>query len=246
MRPALKRGIAPLCTLMVATMMSAAPADRTAVEGKRVFNGVIGALGGAEAIGKVTAVRYEVTVTGASPQGEVSVPGEITMTYPDKLVFATRSEKGTVERVLNGNKGIARLPGAVRALPEAAVKEFQEVFYHDFFYIAQHLDRYEIRSLGTTPVGDVEYLTLELRGPGQPFTLLVEPRSQLPFRARYVAEGQGGPVEISEEFSDYRKVDGVIMYFKTERLVGGKLASRFVVGSMAINPTLDERLYALE
>jgi len=217
--------ISAVAVLVAATCAGADLPDKP-VKGREIFEHLVSAMGGAAEVERLQAVRYKVQLTAATPKGDVTLSGEIALTYPDKLAFSTVSEHGAVRRVVNGAKGILRLPTGIQPLPETAVKEFRGVFYRDFFFMAQHRDEYDFQSLGAETVNGVEYLKLQVRGPGEPFVLLIDPKSHLPFRAHYRTAGEGGTVDVVEEFADYRRVEGLTMYFKTERFVAGGRTTR--------------------
>lgn len=218
----------------------------TLAKGKELFAKAIAALGDPAKVMAVRGMRMEGDLLQSTPMGEMTLAAEVVSAYPDKVRFALDTPGGKMNMIVNGAKGILRMPQGSMPLPEAERKNILDNFVREPFYVWQNAGQYQIQALGRLPFAGQEALGLAISGRGVEFRLFLDPQTLLPLGNSYQSVTQEGPATVEERLSDYRDVDGVKIPFKTESWANGKKVSAQTVKTLQLNPEAKEELFKVE
>jgi zinc protease len=204
--------------LLIPAFVGAVPAQTA----DAVVEQYLAAIGGREALGKITSRKSAGTVTIATPQGNISGPIEVLLKVPNKSsvhmtldLSALGGSDMTIEQRFDGTAGYA-----------------MNSMQGDSEITGNQLDNMRNNVLPTPLLhykeggAAVELLPHEKIGDKDAIVLLVTPKTGSPVRIFLDAEThlllrtvtkinspQTGDVEQTSDFSDYRAVDGVKVPF---------------------------------
>jgi hypothetical protein len=148
--------------------------------------------------------------------------------------------------VINGAKGVVKMPQGAMPLPEAEKKNILDNIRRDAAYVWQNLDQYQVQLLGSRKFAGKEAIDLAVSGLGASFHLFLDPQTMLPGGTSYQTVTQEGPATVEEVFSDYREVDGIKMPFKTEAFAKEKKVSAQMVKTLQVNAAVSDDLFKTE
>jgi len=169
-------------------------------------------------------------LTSRASMGTVEVPsmnlsGTVVIheKAPDKILTIIIMAGSAFRQGFDGSVGWAEDPqDGLRELtgPELAEAKRQADFYGP---LDMHKQYTRLVSVGTEKVGDREAYVLEASLPegGQPDKLYFDSQSGLPVRIVSQHRTLKGVLELQEEFSDYRSVDGVMLPFTLSQAGAG-------------------------
>lgn len=215
-------------------------------QGQELFAKAVAAMGDPAKVMAVRGMRMEGDLLQSTPMGEMTLAAEVVTAYPDKVRFALDTPGGRMNMIVNGAKGIIRMPQGSMPLPEAERKNILDNFLREPFYVWQNAGQYKIQALGRLPFAGQEALALAISGRGVEFRLFLDPQTMLPLGNSYSSVTQEGPATVEERLSDYRDVDGVKVPFKTESWANGKKVSAQTVKTLQLNPEAKEELFKVE
>lgn len=214
--------------------------------GQKLFAKAVAAMGDPAKVMAVRGMRMEGDLLQSTPMGEMTLAAEVVTAYPDKVRFALDTPGGRMNMIVNGAKGVIRMPQGSMPLPEAERKNILDNFLREPFYVWQNAGQYQIQALGRLPFAGQEALGLAISGRGVEFRLFLDPQTMLPLGNSYQSLTQEGPATVEEHLSDYRDVDGVKVPFKTESWANGKKVSAQTIKTLQLNPEAKEELFKVE
>lgn len=215
-------------------------------QGKELFAKAVAAMGDAAKVMAVRGMRMDGDLLQSTPMGEMTLAAEVVTAYPDKVRFDLDTPGGRMNMIVNGAKGLIRMPQGSMPLPEAERKNILDNFLREPFYVWQHAGQYQIQALGRLPFAGQEALGLAISGRGVEFRLFLDPQTLLPLGNSYQSVTQEGPATVEERLFDYRDVDGVKIPFRTESWANGKKVSAQTVKTLQLNPEAKEELFKVE
>lgn len=214
--------------------------------GKELFAKAIAAMGDPARIKAVRSVRVTGDLTQSTPMGDMTMAAEIVTVYPDKVRFALDTPGGRMNMVINGAKGVIKMPQGSMPLPEAQRKSIMENVGRDLYFVWQDAESYQFQALGMKKFAGLETHGLLVTAPGVSFHLFLDPQTMLPSGTSYQTVTQEGPATVEERVSDYRDVDGIRMPFQSESYAGDKKASAQTVKKIEINVEIGDDLFQIE
>lgn len=203
--------------ILIAFIGSAALASAQTAD--EIIEKHLAAMGGRDALNKLTSRRTIGTVTISTPNGDVSGPIEIDSKSPNKArayfeldLSSLGAGKLTVERKFDGIRGWtldsmqgeSEITGSQLETMKAAIFPSPLLNYKAIGMTVDVMPR--------QPFGGKSALVLKLTPKtGPPVTLLLDPDTYLPMRSSVVVNVPelGGDIEQASELSDYRTVDGI-------------------------------------
>ncbi|MCU0275944.1 MAG: insulinase family protein [Acidobacteria bacterium] len=218
----------------------------TLAKGGEFFAKAIAAMGEPQKVKAIRSVRLEGDMIQSTPMGEMTMAAEIVSVYPDKVCFILNTPGGKMNMVINGAKGVVKMPQGAMPLPEAEMKNILDNIRRDAAYVWQNRDQYQVQFLGRRPFAGKEAIDLDVSGLGLSFHLFLDPQTMLPTGTSYQTVTREGPTTIEEIFSDYREVEGIKMPFKTESFAKEKKVSSQVVKIMQLNAAVSDDLFKTE
>lgn len=218
----------------------AAPAVSNA-EGKALVAKYVQALGGKQKIDSIRAVEQQISSLRSTPQGDLTLDIDNLVAYPDRIYSQIGTPMGKMTMAISPTGGFMAQGDQTRDLPEAVKEDASKTLKRDLIAVAQHADdpKYVFSAAGTQKVGDVDANVLKINADGADATWYLDPKTNLPLRSDYTAVGQAGPVTRSVEFSDWKPVDGVMLYSNRVITENGKPSSKDTMKQWTINPKVD-------
>jgi predicted Zn-dependent peptidase len=215
-------------------------------KGRELLAKAVAALGDPQKVKAIRAIRQEGDLVQVTPMGEMTMAAEITSVFPDKVCFVLNTPGGKMNMVVNGAKGVIKMPQGAMPLPENERKNILDSLRRDVAYVWQNLDQYQVQLLGSKSFAGRDAIDLAISGLGADFHLFLDPQTSLPGGISYQTVTREGPTTIEEVFSDYRDVDGVKMPFRSESFAKEKKVSAQVARVIQINPAANEDLFKVE
>ena len=210
------------------------------------------AVGGREALAKLTSRTMTGTITIATPQGDLSGPVEIYAQAPNKsrtLVKLDLSAFGagqmTVDQRFDGTAGyvIDTLQGN-RDITGGQLENMRNAAFPS--PLLNYKERgATLELMGKEKVGDRDAYVLILKPKAGPAArTFIDAESYLPLRVVTKLDvPQFGEVEQTAEFSDYRAVDGVKIPFAV-RATSAVQNSTVAISKVEHNTKLDETMFS--
>jgi zinc protease len=260
--PTLRRGSitptigAPSVAYASASAFQSAPNPRNAPNTQNVPNGpnvsndliqrIVAAKGGLQALKSVRTVVVDADMTVNTLRGPTIIPTKTYVVYPDKFrVDATFAGQQTVQ-AYNGGTAWVKDPAGVAAAPPAMRNDFAATVRRDTFplLIAAAEGRLTVSQQAEEGSGGSVLKVLEVSGPGlEPMRLYID-RDYRIVRQTYTTPGPDGrPTRAEEQFSDYRKVNGIDVPFKASVLRDGQKILDRTITSVTFNTAVDPMLF---
>jgi outer membrane lipoprotein-sorting protein len=197
------------------------------------------AMGGIDALRQVRTIVSQLKVTTSLGESEhVSY-----IQFPDRSRVDAHTAQGTMISGFDGTTAWARDPSGSRDVPQLTAEARQTLNREVIRLLVSAYDKEVRLRLLPSAIGSDGHTerVLELTGlDGGPITLNIDTRNWLVTKETFLATA--GRVRIEETFSDFRKVDGLVMPFvMTWR--GGPISITRRVTSIRINQPIDPSLF---
>ena len=211
-----------------------------------VLQRVIAAKGGLEALKSIRTVVVDADMTVSTARGPTIIPTKTYVVYPDKFrVDATFAGQQTTQAYNSGTAWV-KDPAGVSAAPPAMRNDFAATVRRDTFplLIAAAEGKVSVRQIPEEGSGGAVLKVLEISGSGlEPVRLYVD-RDYRIVRQTYTTPGPDGrPARAEEQFSDYRKVNGIDVPFKASVLRDGQKILDRTIKSVTFNTAVDLALF---
>ena len=221
-------------------------AEETPDEAGRIvalIDKVIDACGGREAIEAVRTLHLRGKIEAFMLRDRGTY--ELYFKRERKLRVETKYQHAWEVRILNGDKGYR----SSDTLP------LEEVFgprYFAMVYQYKHLDllhdllkgTYRIRAAGRSALSgsDVEVFKLK-DSEGTTMDIYVETQTSHIVKVTGYFSAENKKTDLSVEFSDFRKVGGVVFPFRITNYAGGMKIAQTVIDEYSINPDIADSLF---
>jgi len=206
---------------------------------------VAAALGGAENLKAVKAVKQTMSSVRRLPQGEIPLDVEQTIVFPDQAYVSMKAPGATIVTVFTPAGGFMSMNDERQPLPNEMRDENLKNLHRDMIYISQHLGdpSFTFAASGTEKVGDIEAQILEVNAAGTPLLWYVDPATGHVLRARFHTLGMSGPLERVIEYSDWRPTANLTLPYHRNITENGEPASDDTIKQIELNPQVDPKLF---
>jgi len=221
------------------------PASGSNPEGKALLAKVIQAMGGAEKLGSVHAVRMKAAVDAKTPQGEFNIGMETLAAFPDRSWQKLNTPMGDITIVTTSSAAFVAAPQGTQELPESQKEEAMKEMRRDQIFVAQHADdpKYTFTASGTAKVGDVDAQVLDVNADGAMVRWYVDPQTSRILRRSANIVDMQGPAEQVLDFSAWKEFGGIPFPTKAKITRDGQDGGSVEVEEIEINPTVDAKLF---
>ncbi len=211
---------------------------------KTIVSRIISAYGGEDAIKRAKRVYATGDITAFMRNDK----GTYTryLERDRRLRVETSYASGSSElRILNGKKGWRRMDRT----PLMEVREYQLLA---MVYQYKQLDmpyglltnQYNVTDEGRNTLDGAEVEVLDVEdGEGPPIRIYVDMKSFRILRIEGYFFIKGNLTNLGADFSDFRKVEGVLLPFKITNFGSGQLIGETTIKKYKINPAMDEALF---
>jgi outer membrane lipoprotein-sorting protein len=239
-----------LLAVFLVPVMTPQAATQTADE---VIEKHLAALGGRDVLAKITTRKATGMITVSTPQGEFSGPFESYSKAPNKsrgvmvldLSSAGVNEKMTLDQKFDGTTGWAL--NSLQGDTQITGNQLDNM--RNSFFPSALLN---YKTTGTTAellpnetVGGKSTIVLKLTPKtGSAMKVFLDPDTYLPVRTSATVNSpqMGGDIEQIGEASDYRKVNGVMVPFKTVQIAGPQRVT-IVLTTVEHNVPIDDTMF---
>ena len=225
---------------------SAKPAAASNSEGRALLARVIEAMGGAEKLRAVHALRIKAAVDTKTPQGEFNIDTEDLVVFPDGLWRKMQTPMGEITMVSTASVGFMSATQGTRDLPASQKEEMMKEVKRDEILIAQHADdpKYSFTASGSAKVGDADADVLDVNADGAEVRWFVDPKSNRIVRTSQRVTGMGGaPSEQMLDLDDWREFGGIEFATKVKLTNDGQDGGSVQVKEVEVNPAVDAKLF---
>jgi predicted Zn-dependent peptidase len=225
------------------TAVAASPESLS--KGKAIFEKVVQALGGGDAVDSVKSIRTVSSSTMKSPMGDVSVKVVSTLSLPDRLRQEATTPMGPMISVINGDDGYLSMASrGTRPLPEARRADLAKSIRRQAISLAQHRNDkdFKVQSLGSETVDGAALEALLVSFGGEETKLHVDADGHI-VRQSYRGAGPSGPADMVSSYSDFRPAANVVLPYKSQTTMNGEMQQSSVAEEIAVNPSVDEALF---
>ncbi len=226
----------------------AAANPEAAARGKELMLAARAAMGGKELM-KVKDVTITADAVMSTPQGDVSLKTESTMSLSGKMLNKIQSAMGEMTVGYDGQAGWMGMGGQTRPMPASQTGELNASMFRQSIALLQNFDKpgYTVQALGPAQIEgkSTEVVAVSEAASSLQLKVFIEPATNLIVMKRYTAALMGPPTETEEFYSDYRAVQGVQMPFRIITRQGGKVGADMTVTDVKVNPGVPEAWYKL-
>lgn len=214
-------------------------------EGLALMAKVVEALGGAEKVQAVKAMRQKATLLIKTPQGELPIEAEGTLLFPDTTYMKLQTPMGERVTVLSPAASFVGMGGQTGDMPAVMKDETLKTLKRNLIFVAQHLSdpKFTFAATGTEKIGEVEAKVVEINADGAETRWYVDPQSGKVLRISFQTVGMAGPSERVTDNLEWQTVDGITLPSKQTISENGQPSGSSTVKELVINPTVDPKLF---
>jgi hypothetical protein len=206
------------------------------------------AMGGKELM-KVKDVTIEADAVMSTPQGDVALKTESTMSLSGKMLNKIQSSMGEMTVGYDGQAAWMGAGGQTRPMPASQTGELNASLFRQSIALLQNFEKpgYTVQALGPAQIEGkaTEVVAVSEAASSLQLKVFIEPATNLIVMKRYTASLMGPPTETEEFYSDYRDVKGVKMPFRIITRQGGKVGADMTVTDVKVNPGVPEAWYKI-
>jgi predicted Zn-dependent peptidase len=210
------------------------------------LNRVVDAKGGLAALRKVTSVVAEADTSFQLEQGTLPSATRTYVAYPDKFRVDAKIKGVDVVQVYNAGAAWVQDPAGIHEAPVPMREDFGNSVRRDTIpmLIAAAEGKYSVKVLPEEGREGRVLRVLEISGAQlPPVRLYIDPQGLIARQAFSTPGPDGKPVEVEEVFSDYRKVDGIMVPYKAELVRQGRTILTRTLRSVTMNSPVDAALF---
>jgi zinc protease len=215
-------------------------------EGKALAAKVVQALGGAEKLNGVKALKSAFTVDQKTGPMAGQIQAESTIVYPDHMKVDMTMPQGSFSIVVTPAAAFVESGGqVVQELPPSRREDSMAQIHRDLIYIGQHVSdpAFTFAASGNEKSGDVNTAIVDVSGPGVDMRWFVDPQSGKIIRETYQSMGRSGPENSETAFSDWRPVNGLNIPFHRANKQNGQDSNTTQFTSFELNPQVDPKIF---
>jgi hypothetical protein len=224
--------------MLAATTPAAGSTDAKEMTGPALLEKALAAFGDRDQLLKLRALRWEgnVAETVRDDASQRSFQEEHTVVYPDRLYVSVRGGDGPLSKlVITPHFSYLSSGGLTRAMGPVSTAIYNQQIQFDPAYIAQNPDSFTVSVQGIA--ADADTFKIGLGGTAYVWRIDAKTGRLLSIEHR-MKSGE----TVTREYSDYRKVGGLILPFQWSTKTSGR-AIVTTVNGYAVNPNIDESLF---
>ena len=176
--------------------------DESRSKGKDLFDKVTEAVGGMDALKKITNIWTKLDFLQSTEAGDMQMSGEATIVYPDHVFQSISTPMGEMKMVVAGEKGWMVSPQGKMPMQESMRKNLLENIFRDPVNFLTHADELQIQYVGKKSFNNVTAYKMLVTGKDGTFHLYLDEKTYLPAGVSFQLTGQQGPMNVEEIWSD--------------------------------------------
>jgi predicted Zn-dependent peptidase/outer membrane lipoprotein-sorting protein len=217
----------------------AAATAETVAAGKALLAKARAAHGGA-ALAKINDYRATLETTVVTPQGELPLKGEATVSLEGRSLMKMSTPMGEIVQGFDGQTLWMQSPQGVQEMPGAMAEQARASALRETLRLLRVFDQpgFAIQALGASKLEgkDVEGVLVKNESLGFEVTVYIDPATGLLAGKTYLGQvPMAGRGQVTEILSDFREIEGVKLPFRTVLTNNGKKAAEQRIGELKIN-----------
>jgi zinc protease len=215
-------------------------------EGKALAAKVVAAMGGEAKLAGIKSTKASLTITRKTPQGDVPLPMETIVVFPDHLHADMQTPNGNLEIVVTPDAAFMAMPGqGMRDFPASQKAESLEQIKRDPIFIAAHWKDPNVffHAAGTEKVGDVEARIVDVNAAGAAIRWFVDPQTGHILKETYRTLGPSGPAQGETIMENWKPLGGLTVPLVRKNKQNGEDSSAAEYTALEVNPTVDSKIF---
>ena len=211
-----------------------------------LLNRIIEAKGGIAALRKVSSVIAEADTAFQLEQGTLPSTTRTYVAYPDKFRVDAKIKGVDVVQVYDSGSAWVQDPAGIHEAPVPMREDFRNSVRRDTIpmLIAASEGKNAVKILPEEGRDGRVLRVLEISGAQlPPVRLYIDPQGLIARQAFAAPGPDGKPVQVEEVFSDYRKVDGIMVPYKAELVRQGRTILTRTIRTVTLNAPVDAALF---
>jgi zinc protease len=215
-------------------------------EGKALAAKVVAAMGGEAKLAGIKSTKATLTITRKTPQGDLPIPMETIVVFPDHLHAEMQTPNGKLEIVVTPDAAFMAMPGqGMRDFPASQKAESLEQIKRDPVFIAAHWKDPNVffRAAGTEKVGDIEARIVDVNAAGAAIRWFVDPQTGHILKETYRTLGPSGPAQGETTMENWKPLGGLTVPLVRKNKQNGEDSSTAEYTALEVNPTVDSKIF---
>ncbi len=215
-------------------------------EGKALAAKVVAAMGGEAKLAGIKSTKATLTITRKTPQGDVPIPMETIVVFPDHLHADMQTPMGNLEIVVTPDAAFMAMSGqGVRDFPASQKAESLEQIKRDPIFIAAHWKDPNVffHAAGTEKVGDIETRIVDVNAAGAAIRWFVDPQTGHILKETYRTLGPSGPAQGETILENWKPLGGLSVPLVRKNKQNGEDSSTAEYTALEVNPTVDSKIF---
>lgn len=221
--------------------------DEAAAKGKEIMLKALTACGGADNFNKISTVVSVSSITIVTPQGEIPLQSKSSMILPDKERSDLTTPMGAIVSVSNGADSWQKQGAQIIPSSQEDIENNRKDFFRNTVLTFQNIDNpdYVFAWLETEELdGKQVTLVLVQSVDGKySYTMAIDSESFMPVGKKYFGQTIMGPANLTEIYSDYKEVSGIMVPFNVVKNTGAGKVAEIDIKEYIINPEIDETIF---
>ena len=215
-------------------------------EGKALAAKVVAAIGGEAKLAGIKSTKATLTITRKTPQGDVPIPMETIVVFPDHLHADMQTPNGKLEIVVTPDAAFMAMPGqGMRDFPASQKAESLEQIKRDPIFIAAHWKDPNVffHAAGTEKVGDIDARIVDVNAAGAAIRWFVDPQTGHILKETYRTLGPSGPAQGETILENWKPLGGLSVPLVRKNKQNGEDSSTAEYTALEVNPTVDSKIF---
>jgi zinc protease len=215
-------------------------------EGKALAAKLVAAMGGEAKLAGIKSTRATLTITRKTPQGDVPVPMETIVVFPDHLHADMQTPNGNLEIVVTPDTAFMAMSGqGVRDFPASQKAESLEQIKRDPIFIAAHWKDLNVffHAAGTEKVGAIEARIVDVNAAGAAIRWFVDPQTGHILKETYRTLGPSGPAQGETTMENWKLLGGLTLPLVRKNKQNGEDSSTAEYTALEVNPAVDPKMF---
>lgn len=211
--------------------------EKALEEGRKVFDKVVSALGGAERLAGIKNYAVSMSFVRIMETEIMEMDAIGVIEYPNKTISVIWNRRGAFIMAVDGDKGWRRNPpGPLEQMGADFVTSQLSASKRDVIYMSNNRDEYNFRLIGEKEHYGKKVIDMHITGPID-YHMYIDPKTYLPVGGSYQTKTSSRPDPVlSEDFYyDYKTIDGINTPFRTALRAFGSIYAGTTVKEMIIN-----------
>ncbi|MCP4704765.1 MAG: insulinase family protein, partial [candidate division Zixibacteria bacterium] len=192
--------------------------EEAAVKGKEIMQKAFTACGGADNYTNIKTVTIKSTVSIVTPQGDIPLQSKSSTLFPDKERTDLTTPMGAMISVSNGADSWAKQGPQVVPASAEDIENNKKDFFRNSVLTFQNIDNPDY-IMGWTESSEldgkqVEVVLIQSSDGKYSYSFVIDSETFMPIGKKYFGQTIMGPANLTEIYSDYKEVSGIMVPFK--------------------------------